>query len=99
MAQHDESPAIGRDAFICPTCAAYASQTWHRTELRSVPADAVQRPSEAVIFLEQLAFNLQALTQQGIATHVTIANGLSFRSATAAARSPSGSTAYSYGRE
>ena len=67
---------MGSDAFICPTCAAFAHQTWHRTELRPVRASAVHSPSEALFLLEQLTFNLQALAKQGATTYVTAASGL-----------------------
>lgn len=76
MIQRHEAPAIGKDAFDCPSCGAYAHQTWHRTELRSVPAGAVERPSDTAILLEQAAFNLQALAQKGIGVNVTTARGL-----------------------
>ena len=76
MNHRDESPAAGKDAFICPSCDVYAHQTWHRTELRAVPASAVEHTSQLGIVLEQLAFNLQALTQQGVATYVTAASSV-----------------------
>ena len=52
------------------------TKTWHRTELRSVPADAVERPSDTVILLEQLTFDLQLLAQRGVGADVTAARGL-----------------------
>ena len=76
MSQPHEEPAIGKDAFDCPSCGAFAHQTWHRTELRNVPADAVEPPSDTTIFLEQVAFNRQVLAQKGVGLNVTVARGL-----------------------
>ena len=52
--QHDhEPPEVGKDAFHCPSCGAYAHQTWYRTQIlrlddettELVPDDQAENPT------------------------------------------------------
>ena len=63
--QHVE-PAVGEDGFNCPTCAAYAHQTWHRTEVlplneadSAIPQTAdTESSSPSLVALSQLSHAL-----------------------------------------
>ena len=58
--QHIE-PAVGTDGFNCPTCAAYAHQTWYRTKV--LPLNEADSASLEIAESEHSSPGLVALSQ------------------------------------